>query len=381
MKIEFSTLQRDRQNEFREFVDRTIIPYSTQNDLDERIHPEVLHNLTISGYLGANIPKKYGGLEMDNISLGLLHEEVGRGCSSVRSLLTVHGMISLSIVKWGSEQQREEWLPRLSSGDILGAFGLTEPSSGSDAKSIETTAVLDGDEYVINGKKKWITIGQIANLFLVFAKVEGHPTAFLVESGREGVHVEPMYGLLGVRASMIAELTFNNCRVPKSSMLGQVGTGLSHVAMHCLDYGRYTIACGCVGLAQACLEASIAYSNDRVQFGKPIRDHHLIQKMVTEMVVHLKAARLLCINAGYLRDISDPDSIMETWSAKYYASTMVNQIASNAIQIHGANGCHRSYPVERYYRDARINEIIEGTTQMHEMLIATQEFMSSKYAY
>ncbi|WP_235074870.1 acyl-CoA dehydrogenase family protein [Paenibacillus alvei] len=379
--MEFSTEQHQRQFEFREFVDQVIIPYSHKHDLDERIHPEVLQRLMASGYLGANLPEKYGGLGADNITLGILNEEMGRGCSSVRSLFTVHGMVALSILKWGTENQRQEWLPRMAAGEVLGAFGLTEPNAGSDAKSIETTALLDGDEYILNGKKKWITIGQIANVFLVFAKVEGKPTAFLVERNQAGLFIEPMFGLLGARASMIAELTFDNCRIPKKCLLGQIGAGLSHIALQCLDYGRYTIACGCVGLAQACLEQSISYSNSRIQFGKPIRENQLIQKMITEMVVNRKAARLLCYKAGYLRDKGDPDSIIETWVAKYYASTTVNKIASDAIQIHGANGCYRDYPIERFYRDARINEIIEGTTQIHEALIATQEFMSDKYAF
>lgn len=197
-----------------------------------------------------------------------------------------------------------------------------------------------------------------------------------MERNREGFRANSMFGLLGAKASMIAELTMDNCIIPIEHRLGQVGTGLSHVALSCLDYGRFTIACGCVGLAQACLDASLQYASNRVQFGRPIGDNQLIQKMITEMVVNVKAARLLCYKSAYLKDISDPDSIMETWAAKYFASVMSIKVANDAVQIHGANGCHNSYPVERYYRDAKINEIIEGTTQMHEMLIAAQELRS-----
>lgn len=211
---------------------------------------------------------------------------------------------------------------------------------------------------------------------MIFAKCEGKPTAFIVERFREGFNTKPMSGLLGARASMIAELSFENCRIPSQNLLGQIGTGLSHVALSSLDYGRYTIAWGCVGLAQACLEASIDYASKRVQFGRPIRENQLIQKMITEIAVQLKASRLLCFKAGYLKDTGDPDSIMETWSAKYYASTMVTMAADYAVQIHGGNGCHEGYPVERYFRDAKINEIIEGTTQMHELLIAAQEIVN-----
>ncbi|MEK4528314.1 MULTISPECIES: acyl-CoA dehydrogenase family protein [Paenibacillus] len=378
MKVELNAEQLMWQEQFKDFVDSEIIPYASLNDSEERIHPELLAKITEAGYLGSMLPKEYGGMELDNITIGILNEEVGRGCSSVRSLLTVQGMVGLAILRWGTEQQRQYWLPALATGTTLGSFGLTEPSVGSDAKSIETTAVLDGDEYILNGHKKWITMGQLADVFLILAQCENKPTAFIVERDSIGFSVEPMSGLLGARASMIAELKMDSCRIPKENLLGQVGTGLSHVALPCLDYGRYTIACGCVGLAKACLDASVHYANSRIQFGRAIRENQMIQKMITEMSVNMKAARMLCYRAGYLRDVGDPESIMETWTAKYFASTMVNKVASDAVQIHGANGCHRDYPVERYYRDARINEIIEGTTQMHEILIATQEVVTHR---
>jgi hypothetical protein len=355
-------------------VDNEVIPYAADNDKEERIQPRIIQKVIEKGYLGSMLPKEYGGLGMNNIELAILNEEIGRGCSSVRSLLTVHGMVALAILRWGTEQQRNYWLPKLASGEIMGAFGLTEPSVGCDAKSIETKAELDGDHYVLTGKKKWTTLGQIAGIFLVFASCEGKPMAFIVERSRAGFECTPINGLLGARASMIAELTLDNCRIPKENLVGAVGTGLSHVALTCLDYGRYTIALGCVGLAQACLEQSVKYARKRKQFGAPLRENQLIQKMITEMVVNIKAARLLCLNAGYLKDVGAPDSIMETWAAKYFASTMVTKVASDAVQIHGGNGCYNEYPVERYYRDAKINEIIEGTSQMHEILIAINAF-------
>ncbi|PQP85012.1 acyl-CoA dehydrogenase [Paenibacillus sp. PCH8] len=378
MKVELNAEQLMWQEKFKDFVDSEIIPYADVNDSEERIHPDLLAKITEAGYLGSMLPRTYGGMELDNITIGILNEEVGRGCSSVRSLLTVQGMVGLAILRWGTEQQRQHWLPKLAAGTTLGSFGLTEPNVGSDAKNIETTAVLDGDEYILNGQKRWITMGQLAGVFLIIAQCENKPTAFIVERDSIGFSVEPMSGLLGARASMIAELNMNDCRIPKENLLGQVGTGLSHVALPCLDYGRYTIACGCVGLAKACLDASVHYANSRIQFGRAIRENQMIQKMITEMSVNMKAARMLCYRAGYLRDVGDPESIMETWTAKYFASTMVNKIASDAVQIHGANGCHNGYPVERYYRDARINEIIEGTTQMHEILIATQEVVTHR---
>ncbi|WP_438433069.1 acyl-CoA dehydrogenase family protein [Gorillibacterium sp. sgz500922] len=372
--MELTPEQERSKHEFRTFVDEEIIPFAEKNDREERIDPSVIDKVISKGYLGSMLPRQYGGLDMDQVTLGILNEEIGRGCSSVRSLLTVHGMVGLAILRWGTEEQRQHWLPKLAKGELLSAFGLTEPKVGSDAKSIETTAVADGDDYILNGTKKWTTLGQVADLFLIFARCEGKPTAFLVERGTQGFSTKPITGLMGARASSIAEITLEDVRIPKANIVGQVGMGLSHVAMTCLDYGRYTIACGCVGLAQACLEESVKYARKRKQFGSPLRENQLIQKMITEMVVNVKAARLLCYSAGSMKELGDPDSIMETWSAKYFASLMVNKVASDAVQIHGANGCYSGYPVERHYRDAKINEIIEGTTQMHEVLIAINAF-------
>ena len=374
MKIALTPEQEKYQAIFRDFVDREIAPYAEQHDREERILPELIKKLALQGYLGSMLSEEYSSNHMDMVTVGLLNEEIGRGCSSVRSLLTVHGMLALVLQRWGTNEQKKTWLPKLAAGEFIGAFGLTEPNVGSDAKSIETTATLSDENYILNGRKKWITMGQIADVFLVFAQCEGKPTAFLIEKASPGFSAIPIYGLLGARASMVAELHFDECRIPKENLVGKVGAGLSHIALSALDYGRYTIAWGCVGLGQACLEDSIRYARKRKQFGRALRENQLIQKMITEMVVNIKAARLLCCQAGYLKDIGDPDSIMETWVAKYFASTMVNKVASDAVQIHGANGCCRELPVERYYRDAKINEIIEGTSQMHEVLIATNAF-------
>jgi hypothetical protein len=283
-------------------------------------------------------------------------------------------MVALSILKWGTDEQKKQWLPRLASGEAIGAFGLTEPNIGSDAKSIESTAELVGDMYQLNGSKKWITFGQIADLLLIFAICEGKPSAFLVERNMPGVTIKPISGMLGLRASMGAEIHMKDVLIPKENLVGKVGFGLSHVALSSLDYGRYTVACGCVGVGQAAIEQCLSYVRKRKQFGDPLRKYQLIQRMITEMVVRVKAARLLCQKAGWLRDMNDPDTIMETWVAKYFSSVMINKVTGDAVQIHGANGCSRDYPVERYFRDAKIMEIIEGTTQMHEILIATNEF-------
>ncbi|ADL53613.1 acyl-CoA dehydrogenase family protein [Clostridium cellulovorans] len=376
MVIELTPEQIKYQKEFEDFVKEAIIPVADENDRLGRTEPSLIEKIAEKGYLGAMIPKQYDGMGLDNITLGILNEEFAKGCSSMRNLLTVHGMAALALLRWGTETQRDTWLNKMAKGEAIGAFALTEPRIGSDAKSIEATAVADGDDYVINGKKKWITMGQIADFFILFAKCEDKPTAFIVEKDRVGFSKKPMSGLLGVRASMIAELTLENCRIPKENLVGRIGTGLSHVALSCLDYGRYSVACGCVGVAQAALEDSLRYAKERQQFNSTINGNQLIQKMITEMVVNIKAARQLYYKAGYLKDICDPDSIMETWVVKYFASTMLTKITSDAIQIHGGNGVSNEYRVERYFRDARVNEIIEGTTQIHEVLIANNAFRS-----
>lgn len=374
MRTELLSKQIKEQAEFKIFAQEFIKPYADDCDKKEKIDPKIIEALASKGYLGSMLPAEYGGMDLDSVSIGLLNEEIGKVCSSSRSLLTVHGMVSLAIYRWGTKEQKEYWLPRMCKGEVIGAFGLTEPNVGSDAKSIEATAeVIDG-QYALNGKKKWITMGQIADIFLIIAQCNNKPTAFLVEKNTPGFSIKPITGLIGARASMLAEISMENCCIPIENIVGLEGTGLSHIAMSSLDYGRYTIAWGCVGLAQACLDECIKYGRNRKQFGSYLRQHQLIQKMITEMVVNIKAARLMCINAGYLRDSGDPDSIMETWNAKYFSSKIVNQVAGDALQIHGANGCSDKFPIERYYRDAKINEIIEGTSQMHEVLIATYTF-------
>lgn len=374
MKIELTPEQENHRAEFRAFVDKEIAPFADQYDREQCLPPGVIEKLTRQGYWGAALPSAYGGRGLDMITYGLLHEQVGRGCSSTRSLLTVHDMVSQVLVRWGTREQKEQWLARLASGEVLGAFALTEPNVGSDASSVETSAVSSGDGYVLNGCKKWITAGQIAGLFLMIARSEKGPTAFLVEKDTPGFSIKPIQGMLGLRAAMLAELQLEDCRIPKENLVGWEGLGLSHVVSTALDHGRYTVAWGCVGIAQACLEACLDYAGERKQFGAYLKDHQLIRQMMTNMIVSVEAARLLCYQAGYLKETGDPDAIMKTNIAKYYASTVATSVASDAVQMHGANGCSGEYPVQRYFRDAKIMEIIEGSTQIQQLIIA-------KYGY
>ena len=374
MRIEFTPQQQADRAAFRSFVDAEIAPHADQYDRDERLPAGLIEKFARQGYLGAVLPAEAGGAGMDMMTFGLLNEEIGRGCSSLRSLLTVHSMVARCLLKWGSPQQRERWLAPLASGEAIAAFALTEREAGSDASSVETSAQLDGDEYVLVGEKRWITCGQIADLFLVFARCETGPAAFLVEKERAGLHVKPVFGMLGVRASMLAELQLDRCRIPRQNLVGRAGFGISHLAFSALDYGRYSVAWGCVGIAQACLEACLRYTSERRQFGAYLKDHQLIQRLVTRMVTEVKAARLLCCRAGYLKDAGDPASVTETSIAKYFASQMATRAANDAVQIHGANGCSPDYSVQRYLRDAKIMEIIEGSTQIQEITIAQNSY-------
>ncbi|MGZ4122042.1 MAG: acyl-CoA dehydrogenase family protein [Tumebacillaceae bacterium] len=374
MILELNEQQKAYQAGFRAFVDEHISPVANRLDQEEYTPPELIRKVAEQGYLGAILPTEVGGLGMDMISFGLLNEEFGRGCSSLRSLLTVHTMCGQATARFGTPEAKAYWLPKLASGEKIGAFALSEPNIGSDAKNVQTTARPEGDHYVLNGKKKWITYGQIADVFLFFAQVDGKPSAFLVESNTPGLTVHPIKGIYGTRASMLAELHLEECRIPKGNLLGREGFGFPYVALSALDYGKYSVAWGAVGVGQACLEASLQYTSERKQFDQYLKEFQLIQEMLTEMVTNVKAARLLCLQAGYLRENGDPRALNETSVAKYFASRMANKAANDAVQIHGANGMSMDYPVQRYLRDTKVSEIIEGSSQMQQMTIAQYGF-------
>lgn len=370
--------QEKAREEFRRFVDAEVVPFADAYDREESFPPSLIEKTASCGYLGALLPEEYGGGTMSMVTYGLLNEEIGRGCSSLRSLLTVHHMVAHVVLKWGSKELRTRWLRRLATGKKLAAFALTEPNIGSDAANIETSARRSGDFYILNGQKKWITFGQMADVFLVFAQCEGRPVACLVERGSSGLQVEPIFGMLGVRASMLAELRLEECRVPRENIVGREGFGFSHVGSMALDLGRYAVAWGCVGIGQGCLEASLRYASERQQFGTQLKNHQLIRRMLTDTITNVKAARLLCTRAGYLRDARSPDALMETSIAKYFASTMATKAANDAVQIHGAHGCSSESPVQRYLRDAKIMEIIEGSTQMQQLIIADYGYQEAR---
>ena len=364
----------EKQKEFRKkikaFAEREIIPIADENDENEELPAALIEKISMEGLYSAVISSEFSGLELDFVSYGLLCEEIGKASASVLSMLIVHNMAAASIEKWGSLKQKKFYLPGFASGEIKGGFALTEPDIGSDAKNIKTTAVEKGEHYVLNGSKKWISGGQTADVFLVIARVENLPTAFIIDKDTSGFSREPMKGLLGFRSAMLAELNFEDCLVKKENIVGRIGFGFSHVAASALDIGRNSVGWGCVGLSQGCFESCLDYSEKRNQFGTPLKDHQLIQKKLTDMIVNIQAARLLCYNSGFLKECGDPTQIMASSIAKYFSSRAAMKIAEDAVQIHGASGCSGLFPVQRYFRDAKIMEIIEGSTQIMQTSIA-----------
>lgn len=370
MQIDLTETQKEARSGFRRFVRERIAPQAGVWDREERVPMEIIDQLRRNGYLGAPLPIEAGGGDMDPITYGLLTEEIARGCSSVRSLLTVHDMVVAAIWRWGSRDLKARISGAVVRGESLCALALSEPNVGSDAAGVQTEARLEKDEYILTGRKRWITFGQIAHLFLVLARCEGNLTTFLIPGDAPGLIRRPLRGIVGTRAALLAELEFDQCRIPNSYLVGRMGFGLSHVMGTALDLGRYSVAWGSVGIAQACLDACLDYTSSRRQFGVELREHQLVQRKITNMIADTRAARLLCYRAGYVRHIGDPGATSETLIAKYFASKTAVRAANVAVQLHGANGLTDQYHVARYLRDAKVMEIIEGSTQIQQIAIA-----------
>ncbi|GAA1007415.1 acyl-CoA dehydrogenase [Streptomyces sp. F-3] len=366
--------QTQAQKEFRAFADHHIAPHADTWHREQRTPPEIVRLLADEGLLGLPIARQYGGGGCDAVTLGLLAGELGRACSSVRSLLTVHTMVAHAIERWGSRAQKETWLPRLARGETIAAFAVSEPDAGSDASGVTTRITRDGDDWRIDGHKRWTTYGRTAGLFLVLGRTAQGPTALLVERDTPGLRTEPIDDLIGIRASMTADVHLEDCRVPGGNLLARPGLGVSHVVGAALDLGRYTVGWGCVGILDACLEAAVDYAGRRRQFGSLIKEHQLVRRMISDMYTDARAARLLCLEAGRLRDARDPGALAATSTAKYFAATAAGRAAANAVQIHGANGCGPDYPVQRYLGDSRVMEIIEGSAQLHQVGLAEYAF-------
>jgi alkylation response protein AidB-like acyl-CoA dehydrogenase len=374
--LDLSDEQRLIAETARDFVDNEVVPRARENDRAARFDRELASRLGDMGYLGAPVAEEYGGRGLDYLSYGLIVEEVGRGDSSARTVVSVQtSLVCGSIERWGTEEQKREWLPRLCSGEALGCFGLTEPDAGSDPSGMRTRAQLDGDVWRISGQKMWISLGNFAEVAMVFAQTDPEKrhkgiACFLVPTATEGFSSQEIHGKLGLRASDTASLAFDDVEVPANTLLGEVGDGFK-IAMTALDSGRYSVAAGCVGICEGCVQASTSYAKERRQFGVQIAGFQLVQEMIADMIVRRDAARLLVRRAGILKDQGRPNTA-ETSIAKLYATESAVECANLAIQVHGGSGYVDDYPVERYLRDARVTTLYEGTSQIQKLIIGRE---------
>ena len=358
----------------RAFVEAEILPNIREWDASGEVHREIFAKMGELGFLGAPIPEQYGGLGMDYVSFALLCEELERADTAFRVVQSVHvGLNSLTLLQWATEEQKQRWLVPQARGEKLATFGLTEPGAGTDAGSLASTARRDGDSYVLNGHKIWISLADLADHFLVFASVDRAKkhkgiTAFVVERGMAGLTTGTLHGKLGIRAGNTGLIDFEDVRVPVENRIGEEGEGFL-IAMSAIDQGRFTVAAGAVGLAQACLDASIKYAHERETFGREIGQHQLVKQMIATMARGTEIGRLLVFQAAWLKNRGRRNT-RETSLAKWHATDHSVQAALDAIQIHGANGYSNEFPVERYLRNAKAAVIYEGTSQLHTLIQA-----------
>lgn len=358
-------------DEARAFAEVEIRPNAANFDKRGGLPKEFIGKLSEKKYLAASFPEQFNGLALNPVYYGLFTEEIGKACCATRSLITVHtSLVGETLLRWGTDKQKAVWLSKMASGEKIGAFALSEPEAGSDAAAVQTSYVKKGNRYILNGMKKWISFGEIADFFIVIASKNKEITAFIVERELGGVKSKPIKGMLAGRGSHIAEIYLDQVIVPEENVLGRVGCGFTHIVSTALDHGRYSVAWAGVAIAQEALEAMVVHARKRSQFGKRIYEFQLIRGILGDAVTKIHAARALCLRAGELRNNRDPDAILETSMAKYFSSQVAVEVTKNAIQVHGADGCTSSYPVERLFREAKILEIIEGTSQIQQEIIS-----------
>lgn len=383
MDFDFTPEQIAMRKHMREFAEREIAPKAQMNDRNCKFDWDIAKKIFAEGFLGCPVPEKYGGLGLDYVAYGLMTEEVNRVCSSTRTLFSVQtSLVALTILKWGTEEQKKFYLPKMCSGEFIGCYGLTEPEAGSDAANQQTRAVKDGNDYILSGSKTWISCGTIAHYALIFATVDpklGHKgiTCFIVDTKSKGFTAQAIHGKLGLRASDTASLFLDEVRVPAENMLGQVGEGFK-IAMSALDNGRFSVAAGAVGVVQGCIDASTKYAMERRTFGKPIGEHQQVQAMIADMVADCEAGRLLYLRAAHLKNKGVRNS-RETSIAKLFCGEAANKHAHNAVQIFGGYGFSDEYPVERFFRDAKVLNIYEGTREIQRLIIG-QDALGIRYA-
>ena len=376
MDLALTEDQRNFQALARAFLDKEVVPHRAAWDRAESVDTAIIPALGEIGFFGLTIPEEYGGLGGDYLTYCLGMEELGRADSSVRGIVSVSmGLVGKSVLAHGTEEQKQRWLPGIAAGTLLGCFGLTEPDTGSDAGNLRTRATRDGDDYVLNGAKIFITNGTWADVCLVFARTgEAGPkgvSAFLVPTDTPGFGRTEIKGKLGLRGQATAELSLDDVRVPASAMLGAEGEGF-RVAMQSLDKGRVSVAAGCVGIIQGCLEAVVSYSTERTQFGRPLASFQMVQDMVADISVDADAARLLTWRAADLIERGEPYGVAAS-KAKLFASEAAVRAANLAIQVYGGYGYVDEYPVQKYMRDARVMTLYEGTSQIQKLLIGRAE--------
>jgi alkylation response protein AidB-like acyl-CoA dehydrogenase len=360
----------------RDFLDREVVPHRARWDRDEGVDTELLPLMAEIGVFGLTVPEEWGGSAADYLTYALMMEELGRADSAVRGIVSVSlGLVATPVATFGTDEQKKQWLTPLAEGRALGCFGLTEPDTGSDAGQLRSRAERQGDEYLINGSKMFITNGSWADVCLLFARTGGPGprgiSAFLVPTAAPGFARREIRGKLGLRGQATAELTLTDVRVPASSRLGDEGQGFS-IAMTALDKGRVSVAAGCVGIVQACLDAVVDYARTRTQFGRPIASFQMVQDMIAEISVDADAARLLVWRAVDLIERGEPFGLAAT-KAKYFASEAAVRASNLAIQAFGGYGYVDEYPVQKFMRDARVMTLYEGTSQIQKLLIGRAE--------
>jgi alkylation response protein AidB-like acyl-CoA dehydrogenase len=372
MDFELSDEQQLIRRTAREFCDSEIAPHAAEWDRTETIDRGIVGKLAELGFLAAALPEEHGGMGLDMRSYALVVEELGRADSNVRGIVSVsNGLYGKSVAKWGSDEQRAGLLPPLASGEALGCYALTEPGAGSDPGSLETRAERDGDGWRISGQKIFITLGSWAATALVFARTgEAGPrgiTCFAVPTDSDGFEARPIKGKLGLRAQDTAELFLDSVRIGDDAIVGELGGGFK-VAMSALDHGRISLGAGCVGIAQGCLDASVAYTKERRQFGRSVASFQLVQELLADIAVETEAARLLVWRAAAIADRGERHTVEASY-AKYFASEVAVRAANAAVQAHGGYGYVDEYPVGKYLRDARVTTLYEGTSQIQKLLI------------
>ncbi|WP_042142055.1 acyl-CoA dehydrogenase family protein [Paucisalibacillus sp. EB02] len=374
MNFNFTEEQNMLRDTVRSFVDKEIMPYIADWDRQGQFDPNIYNKLANLGLMGVCIPEEYGGSGMDYNALAIVCEELERGDTAFRTAVSVHtGLNSMTLLQWGNEEQKQKYLTPQAKGNKIGAFGLTEPGAGSDVAALQSTAVKDGDHYILNGSKTWISLCDVADHFLVFAYTEKSKkhhgiSAFIVERTWDGFSSKAIKGKHGIRSGNTGEIFFDNVRVPAENLLGEEGEGFK-IAMSALDNGRFTVAAGAVGQIMACIESSVKYCHERETFGKSIGRHQLVQQMIAKMEAGLQMSRLLVYRAGELKNEGKRNT-RETSLAKWQACDFANKAADDAMQIHGAYGYSDEYPVERYLRNSKAPVIYEGTREIHTVMQA-----------